>query len=157
VRGFKYDEVNAVVNELRLTSVQDIEARLIALAEVRPTEHFEPVAASAKRIRKILEQANHRRSAEINPSLLQAGPESELYEALLEVEEQADVSRTKDYRASLLAIASLRPKVDMFFDKVMVNVDDERVRTNRLDLLSQLLGKFSTIADFSEIVTAGEK
>ncbi len=157
VRGFKYDEVNAVVNELRLTSVQDIEARLIALAEVRPTEHFEPVAASAKRIRKILEQANHRRSEEINPSLLQAGPESELYEALLAVEEQADVSRTRDYRASLLAIASLRPKVDMFFDKVMVNVDDERVRTNRLDLLSRLLGKFSTIADFSEIVTAGEQ
>ena len=50
------------------------------------------------------------------------------------------------------AIASIRPEVDLFFDKVLVNAPDERVRHNRLSLLSSLLSEFSTIADFSEIV-----
>jgi glycyl-tRNA synthetase beta subunit len=44
-----------------------------------------------------------------------------------------------------------------FFDKVMVMVDDERVRANRLALLQSLLKEFSTIADFSEIVTEGKE
>lgn len=43
--------------------------------------------------------------------------------------------------------------MDAFFDKVMVMVEDERVRANRLALLRALLKEFSTIADFSEIVT----
>ncbi len=51
------------------------------------------------------------------------------------------------------SISRLRQPVDTFFDKVMVMVDDERVRANRLALLRDLLNEFSTIADFSEIVT----
>ena len=47
--------------------------------------------------------------------------------------------------------------VDKFFDKVMVIAEDERVRANRLALLQTLLKEFSTIADFSEIVTEGSK
>ena len=58
-----------------------------------------------------------------------------------------------NYRQALEAIASLRPAVDLFFDKVLVNAPDERVRRNRLTLLSNLLTEFSKIADFSEIVT----
>jgi glycyl-tRNA synthetase beta chain len=54
----------------------------------------------------------------------------------------------------LQGIAALRPSVDRFFDEVMVMTDDEQVRKNRLTLLSGLLSEFSTIADFSEIVTA---
>jgi glycyl-tRNA synthetase beta chain len=51
------------------------------------------------------------------------------------------------------AISKLRPKVDLFFDKVLVNAPDPRVRQNRLTLLNTLLREFSSIADFSEIVT----
>jgi glycyl-tRNA synthetase beta chain len=46
--------------------------------------------------------------------------------------------------------------VDAFFDKVMVMAEDEKVRANRLELLRTLLKEFSTIADFSEIVTEGK-
>ena len=52
-----------------------------------------------------------------------------------------------------MAIASLRPKVDLFFDKILVNAPDPAVRQNRLTLLHSMLAEFSTIADFSEIVT----
>ena len=58
--------------------------------------------------------------------------------------------------AALAQISKLRQPVDLFFDKVMVMVDDERVRANRLALLRDLLSGFSTIADFSEIVTEGK-
>jgi glycyl-tRNA synthetase beta chain len=54
----------------------------------------------------------------------------------------------------LQGIAKLRPEVDEFFDRVMVMADQEDIRRNRLTLLAELLGEFSTIADFSEIVTA---
>ncbi len=70
-----------------------------------------------------------------------------------EVQEQ---QRKKDYRGALLALSAARGPVDAFFDKVMVMVDDEKIRANRLALLQRLLSEFSTIADFSEIVTEGK-
>ena len=62
----------------------------------------------------------------------------------------------RDYRSALSVIASLRPQVDQFFDKVLVNAPDAKVRRNRLTLLANLLTEFSSIADFSEIVTSSQ-
>ena len=62
-----------------------------------------------------------------------------------------------DYSSKLERIATLRPAVDLFFDKVMVNVDNPEVRHNRLALLHSVLAEFSTIADFSEIVTSSQE
>ena len=61
------------------------------------------------------------------------------------------------YKAELETIATLRPYVDRFFDAVMVNAPDPTVRGNRLAFLLLLSKTFSTIADFSEIVTARRK
>ena len=61
---------------------------------------------------------------------------------------------TLPYREALELIASLRPKVDEFFNKVLVNAPDFRLRENRLAMLAGLLTEFSSIADFSEIVTS---
>ena len=57
--------------------------------------------------------------------------------------------------AALQLIATLRPAIDQFFDEVMVMDPNPAVREHRLSLLQNLLGGFSAIADFSEIVTAG--
>ena len=62
----------------------------------------------------------------------------------------------KEYFDALMLLSGLREPVDAFFDKVMVMVDDTRVRANRLALLQALLREFSTIADFSEIVSEGK-
>jgi len=73
---------------------------------------------------------------------------------MLETAVSVQVLRDKrDYIRALTEISKLRKPVDTFFDKVMVMVDDERVRSNRLALMRDLLSEFSTIADFSEIVT----
>lgn len=152
IRGFKYDEVNAVLAS-GCGTLSDVEARLTALAAVRPTEDFEPLAASFKRIQNILKQAEFEPKDVLDQSRLEDGPERELYNDFVRVR---DAARIESYHQALEQIASLRPRVDTFFDKVLVNAKDERVRNNRLTLLHDLLTEFSTIADFSEIVTSGD-
>ncbi len=150
VRGFKYDEVNAVL-KAGVENLVDVSARLEAVQAVRPTENFEPLAAAFKRIQNILKQAGVQpASGPIQEALLEPGPERDLYERFQTLRDEI---AAVDYTAALEAIASIRPQVDQFFDKVMVNVPDEAVRSNRLKLLGSLLVEFSTIADFSEIVT----
>jgi glycyl-tRNA synthetase beta chain len=144
VRGYKYDEVNAVL-KVGVSTVKDVEDRLKQLAAVRPTPNFEPLAASFKRINNILKQAGFSdTNRAVDAGMLEEGAEKDLYEAY---EREFD---------SLDRVAGLRPFVDRYFDKVMVNVTDQDVRNNRLSMLSHMLRKFSTICDFSEIVTSGE-
>ena len=107
------------------------------------TPDFEPLAASFKRIRNILEQAKFDEAGAIDESLLEAGPERTLYDEYRRIAGQPIES----------VISRLRPKVDLFFDKVLVNAPDARVRRNRLTLLNTLRAEFSKVADFSEIVT----
>lgn len=152
VRGYKYDEVNAVL-AAGADNLADAADRLEALSRVRPTENFEPLATSFKRIKNILRQAGVRDGAEPDPALLETGPERELYDEFQRL--RGEIGRL-GYIEALNAIASLRPRVDLFFDKVLVNAPDEKIRANRLNFLAQLLREFSTIADFSEIVTSGD-
>jgi glycyl-tRNA synthetase beta chain len=150
VRGFRYDEVNAVLAS-GIRDLPDVAARLEALHQVRPTADFEPLAASFKRIANILKQANFSNGGAVDASLLEPGPEHDLFKDFDRVRQNA---KTSDYLPALEAIATLRPAVDRFFDKVLVNAPDDRIRRNRLTLLSNLLTEFSAIADFSEIVPA---
>lgn len=149
VRGFKYDEVRAVL-AAGFDNLADIAERLEALRDVRPTENFEPLAASFKRIQNILKQAQFSEAGEVNRGLLEPGPERDLH---AEFQRVRGAIEGAPYSEALKQIASLRPKVDLFFDKVLVNAKDEAVRRNRLMLLKNILTEFSTIADFSEIVT----
>jgi glycyl-tRNA synthetase beta chain len=152
IRGFRYDEVNAALAAGH-ENLFDAESRLAAVQAVRPTENFEPLAASFKRIRNILRQAGFAEAGEIDAAKLEPGPETELFQAFERVRRRVGrARRKKDYRAALEAIASIRPQVDLFFDKVLVNAADPDVRRNRLTLLDQLLHESSAIADFSEIV-----
>ncbi|HTB10211.1 MAG TPA: glycine--tRNA ligase subunit beta [Bryobacteraceae bacterium] len=146
IQGFKYDEVNAVMAS-EIGALSNLEERLKWLARVRQTPDFEPLAASFKRINNILKQANFKPNEKIEIGLLEEGPERELYETYWQT----------SFETLAESISTLRPVVDRFFDKVMVNVPDEKLRANRLTLLHNLLLKFSTIADFSEIVTSGDQ
>jgi glycyl-tRNA synthetase beta chain len=140
--GFKYDEVNAAM-AAGWSNLVDLAARLERIQRLRPTPDFEPLAASFKRITNILKQAEFGGGGAIDETLLEAGPEGELYGEFRAIQGQPIEG----------AIARLRPKVDLFFDKVLVNAPDAKIRQNRLTLLHTLLAEFSTVADFSEIVT----
>jgi glycyl-tRNA synthetase beta chain len=146
VRGFAYDEVNAVM-AAGYADMRDALARLQAVQAVRPTADFEPLAAAFKRIKNILRQVGELPEGAPNPALY-----SEPEAALAALTEATDVA-TGSYSDRLARVALLRPAVDAFFDKVLVNDPDPMVRENRLRLLTLLINKFSSIADFSEIVT----
>ena len=141
VRGFAYDEVRACM-AAGWNVLTELEARLKRVQTIRTTPDFEPIAVSFKRIKNILKQAQFSDSA-VHSNLLEPGPELDLYKEIRRTEGQQLESR----------IGPLRPKVDLFFDKVLVNAPDPNIRRNRLALLHSLLQEFSTIADFSEIVT----
>jgi glycyl-tRNA synthetase beta chain len=141
VRGFAYDEVRACM-AAGWADLIDLEARLKRVQVVRGTPDFEPIAASFKRIKNILKQAQFS-DFTFQANLLEPGPELELYEEIRGTAGQPLESR----------IGPLRPKVDLFFDKVLVNAPDPNIRRNRLALLQNLLTEFSDVADFSEIVT----
>jgi glycyl-tRNA synthetase beta chain len=149
IQHYAYDEVSAAIS-VPTPHLADLQLRVAALHGVRATPDFEPLAASFKRIKNILKQANVTLTGPPDETLLAPGPEAALFDAFSRVRGQMKTHPT--YEAKLEAIASLRPEVDLFFDKILVNDPDERVRRNRLALLSSLLTEFSKIADFSEIV-----
>src|SRR5580700_5282502 len=160
VLGFKYDVVNAVL-AAGSDDVVDAIARAEAVTKVRPSADFESISIAFKRIKNILRQAAETKK-QVAPAIdvlaLEEAEEKELAAQIPQAAEKVYALRAEhDYERALLEISKLRPTVDIFFDKVMVMVDDERVRANRLALLHSLLKEFSTIADFSEIVTEGKE
>jgi glycyl-tRNA synthetase beta chain len=142
IRGFQYDEVNAAM-ATGWSNLVDLEARLARVQNLRSSPDFEPLAASFKRIRNILEQAKFESGGMADPALLEPGPEKDLYQEFHRNAGQP-IENT---------ISKLRPKIDLYFDKVLVNAPDPRIRQNRLAMLYQLREEFSKVADFSEIVT----
>jgi glycyl-tRNA synthetase beta chain len=158
-RGFTYDVVHAVL-AAGADDVVDAVARAEAVTKVRPSADFESISIAFKRIKNILRQAQEtgkRVGNEVESSLLCEDAEKNLAGLIPETATRVEVLRREHkYDAALMAISKLRPVVDRFFDKVLVMVDDERVRANRLAVLATLLREFSTIADFSEIVTEGK-
>jgi glycyl-tRNA synthetase beta chain len=158
--GYKYDVVNAVL-AANSNNVVDALARAEAVTKVRPSADFESISSAFKRIKNILRQASESKkniAAAIDSALLQEDAEKELAAQIPQTAKVVDALRAqKNYEQALLEVSKLRPAVDKFFDKVMVMVEDEKVRANRLALLQTLLKEFSTIADFSEIVTEGSK
>ncbi|HEU5341832.1 glycine--tRNA ligase subunit beta [Edaphobacter sp.] len=154
-RGQAYDVVKAVL-VAGSDDVRDAVARAEAVTAVRGSDDFAAVSAAFKRMKNILAQAKEKGiapGAGVDAALLTEPTEKALAErsAELAVKVKA-LGVEKNYKAALEAIATLRPQVDAFFDAVMVMAPDAAVRANRLALLERVLGDFSGIADFSEIV-----
>ena len=158
VRGFTYDVVSAVL-AADAQDVRDAIARAEALTAVRGSDDFVAISAAFKRIKNLLRQATEKNE--------QFAPISTIAAALVESEELtlhaastelsakvAILRKGGNYAAALEAIATLRPAVDAFFDKVMVMAPEPELRAARLALIQSVLQGFSGIADFSEIVVA---
>jgi len=157
--GFKYDVVKAVLAS-GSDDVVDAVSRAEAVKNVLHMPEFHAIAAACKRMRNILKQAEEKgiEVAAKFESLPDSSPEEKNLAAYLEVNApRIEANRQKkEYSDALYLLATVREQVDAFFDKVMVMVEDQRIRANRLALLQTLLKEFTTIADFSEIVTEGK-
>jgi glycyl-tRNA synthetase beta chain len=156
VRGYAYDVVKAVL-AADVNDVVDVLARAEAVKQVLHVPEFLAIGAACKRIRNILRQAEEKL---IDPAaafefLPDSAQEEEDLASYIEVNgpRVEALRKKKEYSDALRLLSTAREPVDAFFDKVMVMVEDEKLRANRLALLRTLLKEFSTIADFSEIVT----
>lgn len=148
IRGYAADEVLAVL-AAGADDLKDVLKRLEAVKTVRASEDFEPLAASFKRMKNILDQAKFTPAGAVDQKLFEDASEGALWSAFTKVVES---TKGAGYAEVLAAMATLRPAVDLFFEKVLVNAPDQAVRANRLTLLFALKTEFSGIAEFSEIV-----
>jgi len=155
VRGFAYDVVNAVL-AAGADDVRDAIARAEALTAARGSEDFLAVSAAFKRIKNILRQAEEKGFALGSPKSMKLVPEAQRLADASEAlaPRVAKLREQREYGEALALIATLRPTVDAFFDKVMVLDPDEKLRGAHLGLIDEVLRNFSTIADFSEIVAS---
>jgi glycyl-tRNA synthetase beta chain len=153
-RGYAYDEINAAF-AAGADDLGDAVERVAAVKAIRDTKNFAPLAASFKRIRNILEKSAgkvDKGQGAVKQELLKDAAELQLHTVAQRIGEEATrLKKEKKYRKALEKISELRPSVDFFFDKVLVMVEDEEVRRNRIALLGTLLKEFSNIADFSEL------
>ncbi len=155
VRGFAYDVVSAVL-AAGADDVRDAIARAEALTAARGSEDFLAVSAAFKRIKNILRQAEEKGFAIGSPKDVKLAAEAQQLAdaAAALVPVVANLRQQRAYGEALAAIATLRPVVDAFFDKVMVLDNDPAIRGANLGLIDEVLRDFSGIADFSEIVTS---
>jgi glycyl-tRNA synthetase beta chain len=154
VRGFAYDVVSAVL-AAGADDVRDAIARADALTVVRGSEDFAAVSAAFKRIKNILRQAEEKKFAIGSAKDINLAVDAERLLTTAEglAPEVATMREQRAYSEALALIATLRPVVDTFFDKVMVLDPDPKIRGAHLGLIDDVLRSFSGIADFSEIVT----
>jgi glycyl-tRNA synthetase beta chain len=158
VKGFAYDVVNAVL-AAGYDDIRDAIARAEALSAVRGSDDFIAISAAFRRIQNIIRQANEKGLLPVenkyDDSRLTDLAEINLRTRAGQIGGEFHLlRRTHKYREALELIATLRPDIDQFFDKVMVMVEDEALRNARLALIIRVQEGFSSIADFSEIVTS---
>jgi glycyl-tRNA synthetase beta chain len=136
--------------------VRDAIASAQALTAARESADFAAISAAFKRIKNILRQAEEKQFAIGSAQGVNLAPEAQqLFDAANALAPAvAKLREQRAYGEALAAIATLRPVVDAFFDKVMVLDSDAAVRGAHLGLIDRVMRGFSGIADFSEIVTA---
>lgn len=145
------DVIEAVMAR-RPTRPLDFDHRVRALERFRQLPEAQSLAAANKRIRNILKQAKGAISTAVDETLMQEPAERELFVALKALAEDVDAAfNDGEYQPALTRLTGLREPVDQFFDDVMVMVEDDALRNNRIALLNQLSEQFLRAADLSKL------
>ena len=150
-KGYRPDEFDAVL-ALRPTRLPDFGKRLEAVKTFRQLPEADSLAAANKRIRNLLRKVEQSVGAVVDETALTEPVERVLLQAvrLAEAETRPGLA-SADYAAVLRRLSTLREPIDAFFDQVMVLCEDERVRQNRLALLSSIERLFLDIADIARL------
>ena len=134
------------------SSLVDFDRRLAAVQTFVRMEQAESLAAANKRIANILRKAGDPQGLAVDEKLFELDAERALGSALEGARSKvAPMLGARQYAETLNELAGLRDPVDRFFDDVMVMADDEKVRNNRLALLTELRALFLDVADISRL------
>lgn len=148
--GYSVQQIDAVM-ALRPARIDQVPQQLEAVRAFMALPEAESLAAANKRIANILKKADDvpivfERALLLEPAELSLG---EAYHAVRPWAEQ--LYALGDYSAMLKSLAPLKLPVDRFFDEVMVNVEDKKLRANRLGLLAALRMTMNRVADISKL------
>lgn len=129
----------------------DLDRRVHALKLFITIPEAAALSAACKRVSNLLSQAPKEKLTQtVNEALITEAEEEFLYSRILQVSQSLEpLYQDANYGAILKQLASLKEPIDAFFDKVMIMVDDELVRTNRLVILAQLRQLLQGVADIS--------
>ena len=150
-----YDIIDAVI-AVDIGYIPVVKQRVKALQKFRKRDDFEGLILSFKRVSNII--AGSKGLGDINTDLLQEKEEKELYQALLDLEKSSlALLQENDFQALLKLFITLKSRIDLFFDHVLVNVEEEKLKLNRYALLNRIRTLFLQVGDLSLVVLEGEK
>ena len=148
-KEYPFDVTDAVLS-ISFDELLDVQGRIDALKRAKEWKDFESIVIAFKRAMNILKGSPPQR--EINPSLFAESAEKNLYQSFLKAKERIDLHLNKrDYPSILLEMTQMKKPIDEFFEGVMVMVEEEAIRNNRLALLDGIGKLFLGIADFSKL------
>nr|WP_220019281.1 glycine--tRNA ligase subunit beta [Gilliamella apicola] len=148
-KGFAIDTIQAVL-AINPTKPADFDTRVNAVTHFRTLPEASSLAEANKRVSNILSKTENAIPENINASLLEAGAEGELaMQIAILTDKLAPYFSEGRYQDALIELSSLKAPIDTFFEKVMVMVDDEKIKLNRLALLKKLQNLFLKVADIS--------
>lgn len=147
--GYAHDEAESLLG-LKNDDMVDLLLRAEELKTFRKEEKFKDLLTGLKRMTNIIR--NQPGAAAVDPGLFRQSEEQGLYDLFLRNRSGFNEAvRTRDYRKAFEILAGYREAVDLFFDKVLVMAEDEKIRNNRLSLLAALVDDFRNLLDFSKI------
>lgn len=149
-KGYTSEEIESVLTQLP-TPLYQVLPRLDAVRQFMREPEAAALCAANKRIGNILKKSEGA-SATIDPHVLVEPAEQTLAKILAEIAPKAEQAfQSQDYTSALKQLAALRAPVDAFFESVMVNAEDPKLRANRLGLLASLSRAMNQVADISRL------
>lgn len=147
--GYSSDIVKSVM-AVNPSNLYDVYRRLQALNQIKALADYEKVIMLFKRVVNIVPQEFYGYPDE---KLFEKQEEKELFKQVNHIKDKFQTAtKEKDYTSAINYLLSLKPYIDNFFDNVMVMVEDENLRNNRLAILSQINDMFKKLADFTKII-----
>ncbi|NPA55672.1 MAG: glycine--tRNA ligase subunit beta, partial [Epsilonproteobacteria bacterium] len=144
-----YKDINPSVIKAVLasgdTNLLSIDKKIKALNEIVNSDDFKEVYTTFKRVANIIKDMDLEKDIKVDENLLITPAEKELYQAFKQK------NKGDTYLEKIDNLFSLKPQIDNFFDNVMVNANDEKLKTNRKNLIATIYKAFSDIADIKEI------
>jgi len=157
VHALRDDVIEAVLKQAqgKTLDLVDLVQRMKALEAVTTKPEFDPLIVGFKRAHRLVEKEKWDRQP-VDSARFVHPAESALYQATVDERDKLMSGMKRgDYSQALDALVRLKPAIDAFFAAVMVNAEDQAVRSNRLSLLQEVDDFFNSFADFSQIVVQG--
>ena len=152
-RDYTFQQIDAVLST-DPDKLSEVPQRIEAVRSFSALPESESLAAANKRVGNILRKSAAGDFLEVDAGLFVEEAERDLHQSILTVGGKAEALFEKgDFQGSLSELAALKAPVDAFFDHVMVNADDPKLRSNRLALLSSLHRSMNRVADLSRLAT----